>query len=214
MGGHKHLLVIWQAETCKKVLTPMDCLQCKPCSMALSLPSHDMQSTCCTYYCVAGHTLNTFFSSTHREGLYGSCFICLQAPINQFKETDVQPDWDRSATWQLTTQAGPQFAALNGDINFIHLHPVIARAFGFRSNIAHGTYLMSKAIAAIQQGKSFSNWHADLTAQQHALSSLALANCEEAVHIDFPSVMCGSCRYGGAVSSDCVSHIQATSDTS
>ena len=76
-------------------------------------------------------------------------------PINQFKENEVQPDWDRSATWQLTTQAGPQFAALNGDINFIHLHPIIARAFGFKSNIAHGTYLVSKAIAAIQQGKSF-----------------------------------------------------------
>ena len=106
-----------------------------------------------------------------------ACFICLQAPINLSKEADVQPDWDRSVIWQLTTQAGPQFAALNGDINFIHLHPIIARVFGFKSNIAHGTYLLAKAIAAIQQGKSFSSLHADLTAQQHALSSLALTNC-------------------------------------
>ena len=122
----------------------------------------------------------------------------------------MQPDWDRSATWQLTTQAGPQFAALNGDINFIHLHPVIARAFGFKSNIAHGTYLTSKAIAAIQQGKSLLNLHADLTAQQHALSSVALATCEEALHVPFTAVMCGSCRYAGVVSSDCISLVQKT----
>ena len=41
MGGHQHLLVIWQAQTCKKAVTPVDCYQCKPCSMALSLPPHD-----------------------------------------------------------------------------------------------------------------------------------------------------------------------------
>ena len=79
--------------------------------------------------------------------------MCLQGPTRQVKETDVQPKLDQSVTWPLTTQAGPQFAALNGDINFIHLHPIVARLFGFKSNIAHGTYLMSKAVAAIQQGK-------------------------------------------------------------
>ena len=67
----------------------------------------------------------------------------------------MQPDWEQSVTWQLTTKAGPQFAGLNGDINFIHLHPIIAKLFGFKSNIAHGTYLMSKGIAAMQQGKYF-----------------------------------------------------------
>ena len=78
---------------------------------------------------------------------------CLQALKKPIHEGDVQPRWDHCATWQLTTQAGPQFAALNGDINFIHLHPIIARLFGFRSNIAHGMYLISKAIAAMQHGK-------------------------------------------------------------
>lgn len=79
--------------------------------------------------------------------------ICLQAPRKHGDEGDVQPHWDHYATWQMTTQAGPQFAALNGDINLIHLHPITARLFGFKSNIAHGTYLVSKAVAAMQHGR-------------------------------------------------------------
>ena len=59
-----------------------------------------------------------------------------------------------SEKWQLSTQDGPQFAALNGDINFIHLHPILARLFGFKSNIAHGVYLVSKSIAAMQKGEA------------------------------------------------------------
>ena len=59
--------------------------------------------------------------------------------------------WPHSAAWQIDTSAGPQFAALNGDINLIHLSPVLARLFGFPSNIAHGLYLVSKSIAAMQQ---------------------------------------------------------------
>lgn len=59
-----------------------------------------------------------------------------------------------SEKWQLSTQDGPQFAALNGDINFIHLHPILARLFGFKSNIAHGVYLVSKSIAAMQTGEA------------------------------------------------------------
>ncbi|KAL3152095.1 hypothetical protein ABBQ32_001201 [Trebouxia sp. C0010 RCD-2024] len=75
-----------------------------------------------------------------------------RAPRKHGDEGDVQPHWDHYATWQMTTQAGPQFAALNGDINLIHLHPITARLFGFKSNIAHGTYLVSKAVAAMQHG--------------------------------------------------------------
>ena len=59
--------------------------------------------------------------------------------------------WPHSATWQIGTNAGPRFAALNGDINLIHLSPVLARLFGFPSNIAHGVFLVSKSIAAMQQ---------------------------------------------------------------
>lgn len=72
------------------------------------------------------------------------------------EQRNAEPDvnsWEASVKWHLTTQAGPQFAALNGDINFIHLHPIIARLFGFKSNIAHGVFLVSKSIAALQRGK-------------------------------------------------------------
>lgn len=67
-------------------------------------------------------------------------------------ELDVR-SFQASEKWQLSIQDGPQFAALNGDINFIHMHPILARLFGFKSNIAHGVYLVSKSIAAMQTGK-------------------------------------------------------------
>lgn len=80
----------------------------------------------------------------------------LQATVKHDPEPDVK-SWKASESWYLTTQAGPQFAALNGDINFIHLHPILARLFGFKSNIAHGTYLVSKTIAAMQAGTCISS---------------------------------------------------------
>ncbi len=77
----------------------------------------------------------------------------LQGTSKQIEpELDVR-SFQASEKWQLSTQDGPQFAALNGDINFIHLHPILARLFGFKSNIAHGVYLVSKSIAAMQTGE-------------------------------------------------------------
>lgn len=60
--------------------------------------------------------------------------------------------YDNSEMWQVDTSAGPKFAALNGDINLIHLSPLLARLFGFPSNIAHGVFLLSKSVAAMQRG--------------------------------------------------------------
>ena len=76
----------------------------------------------------------------------------LQASVKQNIPEPHVKSWQALEKWFLTTQAGPQFAALNGDINFIHLHPIVARLFGFKSNIAHGVYLVSKSIAAMQAG--------------------------------------------------------------
>ena len=41
-------------------------------------------------------------------------------------------------------------AAVSGDRNPIHLHALTARAFGFRSAIAHGMWLKARTLAALQ----------------------------------------------------------------
>ena len=41
-----------------------------------------------------------------------------------------------------------------GDMNPIHLHPVLARLFGFKSNIAHGHLVLSQALSAMQAKES------------------------------------------------------------
>ncbi len=45
---------------------------------------------------------------------------------------------------------GRRYAAVSGDRNPIHLHGLAAKAFGFRSAIAHGMWLKARALAALQ----------------------------------------------------------------
>ncbi|MDN5892683.1 MAG: hypothetical protein L0H93_01550 [Nocardioides sp.] len=54
------------------------------------------------------------------------------------------------ATWKLGTDLGRRYAAVSGDSNPIHLHPVTAKAFGFPRHIAHGMWSKARAIAAIE----------------------------------------------------------------
>jgi acyl dehydratase len=45
---------------------------------------------------------------------------------------------------------GRRYAAVSGDRNPIHLHPLTAKAFGFPSAIAHGMWLKARTLAALQ----------------------------------------------------------------
>lgn len=51
--------------------------------------------------------------------------------------------------WRLKGNLGRRFAAVSGDRNPIHLHPLTAKAFGFPTNIAHGMWTTSRALAAL-----------------------------------------------------------------
>ena len=59
--------------------------------------------------------------------------------------------WDCLDTWGLDGAAGRRFAALNGDINPMHIHPITARLLGFRTPIAHGQYITALCLAALQR---------------------------------------------------------------
>lgn len=52
--------------------------------------------------------------------------------------------------WKLKGDLGRRYGAISGDRNPIHLHPLTAKAFGFRSNIAHGMWTLARSLSAIQ----------------------------------------------------------------
>lgn len=53
-----------------------------------------------------------------------------------------------TATWRLNGDLGRRYAAVSGDINPIHMHPLSARLFGFPSAIAHGMWTKARCLAA------------------------------------------------------------------
>lgn len=53
--------------------------------------------------------------------------------------------------WDLPADLGRRYGALSGDRNPIHMHPLPARAMGFRGTIAHGMWTNARVLAAIQE---------------------------------------------------------------
>ncbi len=58
---------------------------------------------------------------------------------------DLQP----SATWRLPGDLGRRYGSVSGDLNPIHVHPLTARMFGFKSAIAHGMWTKARCLAAL-----------------------------------------------------------------
>lgn len=59
-------------------------------------------------------------------------------------------DGPPTAVWHVEGGTGRRYAAVSGDVNPIHLHPLSARAFGFRRTIAHGMWTAAHALAALE----------------------------------------------------------------
>ncbi len=53
------------------------------------------------------------------------------------------------ARWRLPEDLGREYAGVSGDVNPIHLHPLTARALGFRRHIAHGMWTSARTLAAL-----------------------------------------------------------------
>ncbi|MFF3310712.1 MaoC family dehydratase [Streptomyces sp. NPDC002952] len=51
------------------------------------------------------------------------------------------------ATWRVGADTGRRYAAVSGDRNPIHLHPLTARPFGFPRAIAHGMWTVARCLA-------------------------------------------------------------------
>ena len=54
------------------------------------------------------------------------------------------------AVWRVPADIGRRYAAVSGDTNPIHLHPLTARLFGMPRPIAHGMWLKARCLAALE----------------------------------------------------------------
>jgi acyl dehydratase len=54
------------------------------------------------------------------------------------------------ATWRVPGDIGRRYAAVSGDVNPMHLHPLAARASGFPRTVAHGMWTHARALAALE----------------------------------------------------------------
>jgi acyl dehydratase len=54
-----------------------------------------------------------------------------------------------TATWTLPGDLGRRYGSVSGDLNPIHMHPLSARLFGFKSAIAHGMWTKARCLAAL-----------------------------------------------------------------
>ena len=59
------------------------------------------------------------------------------------------PEGPPVARWRLPEDLGRRYAAVSGDVNPIHLHPLSARAFGMKRHIAHGMWSYARTLAAL-----------------------------------------------------------------
>jgi hypothetical protein len=62
------------------------------------------------------------------------------------------PQGPAVARWRLPEDLGRSYAAVSGDVNPIHLHPLGARAMGFPRHIAHGMWTGARTLAALGRG--------------------------------------------------------------
>ena len=126
-----------------RALSPLTCAM-QP-SAAKAIPRHEP--------CAADAWPHQAKSLSHHETNLCLCSnTALQASQPQTKAEPDTAAYPHSSSWQWNKTAGPQFARLNGDRNPIHMSPLWARLFGFKSNIAHGQHCLSRVHDIIASG--------------------------------------------------------------
>jgi acyl dehydratase len=63
---------------------------------------------------------------------------------------EVPDDLPQRSRWDVPGDIGRRYAAVSGDRNPIHLHPLSAKAFGLKAPIAHGMWVKARCLAALE----------------------------------------------------------------
>jgi hypothetical protein len=61
-----------------------------------------------------------------------------------------EEELEACAEWRVPGDVGRRYAAVSGDRNPIHMHPLSARLFGFPTAIAHGMWTKARCLAAFE----------------------------------------------------------------
>jgi acyl dehydratase len=72
---------------------------------------------------------------------------CAKGPGSELPKAE---DLPATATWTLSGDLGRRYGSVSGDLNPIHVHPLTARLFGFKSAIAHGMWTKARCLGALQ----------------------------------------------------------------
>ncbi|GLS82408.1 MaoC/PaaZ C-terminal domain-containing protein [Paraferrimonas haliotis] len=59
--------------------------------------------------------------------------------------------WDPIGQWPLQASLGREYASASGDYNLIHIHPILAKQFGFDKILAHGMWSKGRCVAALPE---------------------------------------------------------------
>lgn len=87
------------------------------------------------------HQVSTYL---HRQG--GSGGSDASAPDDEGDE----PRWEEVARFGVDESVSPRYAGVSGDRNPHHLHPLLAKLFGFPGLLAHGMWTKARALAGLQ----------------------------------------------------------------
>ena len=68
------------------------------------------------------------------------------------------PCSEQADVWKLTSDLGRIYGAVSGDRNPIHLYPLTAKAFGFKRQIIHGMWTLSKSSACAEMILEREGW--------------------------------------------------------
>ncbi|HET6876868.1 MAG TPA: MaoC/PaaZ C-terminal domain-containing protein [Jatrophihabitans sp.] len=71
-------------------------------------------------------------------------------PSKDEKRSEPTPPEGATTLVRVPGDIGRRYAAVSGDRNPIHLHSLLARAFGFPSAIAHGMWVKARTLASLQ----------------------------------------------------------------
>jgi hypothetical protein len=98
------------------------------------------------------------------------------------KKNGARPPEPRE-TWDIPGDIGRAYAAVSGDRNPIHMHPLSARLFGMPGAIAHGMWLKARCLAELRD---------DLPEGSYAVSARFM------VPLKIPATVAFSTQQGGA----------------